>query len=78
MSVSIAFDSMTEAQLMRFKKLIGDKKIHALIFDEAPYKVYYAKVTGSATIKHVPFSEKGVRVYKGEGTIQFTAYNPFG
>ena len=77
-NVSFAFDNMTEQQLAKLKKMLGDKKIHDLIFDEAPYKVYKAKITGSATIKHIPFSEGETnRVYKGEGSIQFTAYNPF-
>jgi hypothetical protein len=49
-----------------------------LIFDETPYKVYSAKVTGTATIKYIPFSEGETnRVYKGEGSIQFTCYTPF-
>jgi hypothetical protein len=53
------------------KTHFGDKKIHELIFDETPYKVYRAKVTGTATIKYIPFNEgEGrERIYKGEGTI---------
>lgn len=77
-NVSFAFDSLTEEQFARLKKLFGDKKVHELIFDEAPYKVYQAKVTGSATIKHIPFAEGATnRVYKGEGNVQFTAYTPY-
>lgn len=79
-NVSFAFDSLTEAQYRRMRELFGDKKIHSLIFDEIPYKIYQAKVTGTATIKHICFEEKVdgkiKRVYKGEGNIQFTAYNP--
>jgi hypothetical protein len=49
-----------------------------LVFDERPYKIYRAKVTGSATMKHIPFAEGETnRLYKGEGTIQFTCYDPF-
>ena len=77
-NVSYAFDALTESQLARIKAVFGDKKIHDLIFDEAPYKVYKAKVTGSASIKHIPFAEGETnRVYKGEGSIQFTAYDPY-
>jgi hypothetical protein len=48
----------------------GDKGIHDLIFDERPYKVYRAKVTGTATLKYICFAEgKNNRLYKGEGTI---------
>ena len=77
-TISFAFDSLTEEQVARLKTHFGDKKIHDLIFDETPYKIYSAKVTGTATIKHVPFVEgEANRVYKGEGTIQFTCYTPF-
>ena len=77
-NISYAFDALTESQLARIKAVFGDKKIHDLIFDEAPYKVYKAKVTGSASIKHIPFAEGETnRIYKGEGSIQFTAYDPY-
>jgi hypothetical protein len=53
------------------KTHFGDKEIHELIFDETPYKAYRAKVTGTATMKYIPFNEgEGrERIYKGEGTI---------
>ena len=77
-SVSFAFDSLTEEQIAEIKRVFGDKKIHDLIFDERPYKTWKAKVTGSATMKHIPFAEGETnRTYKGEGTIQFTCYQPY-
>lgn len=77
-TISFAFDSLTEEQVARLKSHFGDKGIHDLIFDETPYKVYSAKVTGTATIKHIPFAEGATnRIYKGEGTIQFTCFQPF-
>ena len=77
-SVPFAFDSLTEKQLQDLKRAFGDKKVHSLIFDEIPYKVYQAKVTGSASIKYIAFEEGGTnRIYKGEGDIQFTAYDPY-
>lgn len=77
-SVPFAFDNLTEKQIAEIKAHFGDKKNHDLIFDERPYKIYRAKVTGSATMKYIPFSEGSVnRIYKGEGTIQFTCYDPF-
>lgn len=76
LNISIAFDNMTEFQYQKMQRLFGDKKIHELIFDETPYKAYYAKVTGTATIKYVPFEEGETgRVYKGEGSIQFVSYS---
>ena len=78
-SVSFAFDNLSEEKISELKRHFGDKQIHDLVFDECPYKAYKAKVTGTATIKHIPFDEgKGrERIYKGEGTIQFTCYYPF-
>ena len=77
-NVSFAFDDLTEFQVAQLKSHFGDKGIHDLIFDECPYKVYSAKVTGTATIKYIAFSEGSTnRLYKGEGGVQFTCYNPF-
>ena len=76
-NISFAFDDLTEQEFAELKRWLGDKKVHSLIFDETPYKAYQAKVTGSATIKHIPFGATGARVYKGEGSVQFTAYQPF-
>lgn len=77
-NISYAFDSLTEQQLAKIKNVFGDKKIHELIFDETPYKVYRVKVSGTASIKHIPFAEGETnRIYKGEGSIQFTAFEPF-
>lgn len=81
-TIPFAFDSLTEEKFKELKAWLGDKKIHDLIFDEAPYKVYKAKVTGSATINHIPFMELDengdeIRIYKGEGSIQFTCYQPY-
>ena len=77
-SISFAYDSLTEEQVARLKAHFGDKKIHDLVFDENPYKTYQAKVTGTATIKYLPFAEGETnRLYKGEGTIQFTCYQPY-
>jgi hypothetical protein len=59
-------------------KYWNDKKIHPLIFDEEPYKVYYAKITGMASLKHLCFEkDTDTRVYRGEGNIVFTCFYPF-
>lgn len=77
-SISFAFDSLTEEQIGKIKQVFGDKQIHDLIFDERPYKTWRAKVTGTATLKYIAFSEGETnRLYKGEGTIQFTCYQPY-
>lgn len=75
--VNYAFEGITEQQLSDIKRLWNDKKIHDLIFDELPYKVYSAKITGNSQMKHLVFDEKGERIYKGEGSFNFTCYFPF-
>ena len=74
-TLNIAFDSMTEEQLRFARKVFGDKQSHPLIFDEEPYKVYYAKVSGTPQYNYICFGSP--RIYKGEGTINFICYDPF-
>lgn len=105
-SLSIAYDNLTEEQVQKIKRLFGDKKLHQLIFDENPYKVYTVKATGTPQLKFIAFdavntlrygtedyesntisskdelygqnpSVSNYRIYKGEGTLSFIAYNPF-
>ena len=76
-SIPIAFDSMTESTYRLVKQWLNGKNIEDLVFDEAPYKTYSAKVTGTPQLKTICFVEKGERIYKGEGTIQFTCYYPY-
>lgn len=75
--LSFAFDDLSEAGLLELKKVFNGDGIHDLIFDETPYKVYSAKVTGTAVVKHLCFEINGVRHYRGEGSVQFTCYYPY-
>jgi hypothetical protein len=69
---------MTELQMNIIKKHWNDKQIHDLIFDETPYKVYSAKMTGNSILKHLSFNEQdGTRAYYGEGSLVFTCYFPY-
>lgn len=76
--VDFAFDSLTEIQLRQLKVWLNGKDSGELIFDEEPYKAYNCKVTGNATIKYLCFDKTATeRIYKGEGSINFTAYEPY-
>lgn len=48
-----------------------------LIFDETPFKYYMVKPNSGANIKYICFDENGERVYKGEGSVNFTAFYPY-
>ena len=74
-TIDVAFDEVTEDQIRQMRALFGDKLAHQLTFDDEPYKIYYAKSTGTPQLKYIPFGSP--RVYKGEGTFTFTCYDPF-
>lgn len=78
-SISFAFDSLTEQKFRNMRKWLNSKQMGLLTFDETPYKSYQVKVSDSGNIQYICFGETGEeRIYKGEGTIQFIAYYPFG
>lgn len=81
-NISFAFDHLTEIQLREMKKWLNGKEMGDLWFSEAPYKVWSAKPTGNSSVKYIPFDELNeqgntVRIYKGEGSVQFIAYWPY-
>ena len=41
--LNIAFDEVAEDKIRLMRQIFGDQKEHQLIFDDEPYKVYYAK-----------------------------------
>ena len=67
------------------RRIFSDNRSHALIFDDEPYKVYYAKATGTPQLQYIPFNsdryQEGLveaeRIYKGEGTLTLICYEPF-
>ena len=76
--IKFAFDNLTEVQLRGLRKWFGNKNICDLWFHENPYKVYSAKVTGQPSITAIPFGyQNEERIYKGDGTVQFTCYWPY-
>ena len=75
-SVSIAFDSLNERDFHKLQQVFGTKELGKLIFDEKPYKYYMVK-SGKPQLKYICFGKEGDRIYKGEGTLNFTAYYPY-
>ena len=76
-NIDLAFDSVTEEELQEISQWLS-VDIGELIFDELPFKKYYAKVDNSPTIQFIPFNEKGERIYKGEISFSFVCYDPYG
>ena len=63
---------------MKLVQTIKDKFLNKqFISDEKPYKYYMVK-SGNPQLKYICFGKEGdPRIYKGEGTLTFTAYYPF-
>ena len=76
--LNIAYDNVEEQHWRAMKEWLSDRETHELYFDECPYKVYNAVVSRTPNFKWIAFGDTGVRVYKGEGTIVFTCYDPIG
>lgn len=78
-TIQFAYDHLTESEFVALHTWFGDRKERELWFDEAPYKVYSAKVTGEPNLTFIPFDDPKTkeRIYKGEGQVQFIAYFPF-
>lgn len=53
--INIAYDSVTETQFRNIRRLFGTRKVCELIFDERPYKVYYAKIESPIELSYVCF-----------------------
>ena len=77
-SISIAFDNLPEDKFHQMKQWLSGTEIHELSFDEREEVKYSAKVTGTPQLKFICFDDDRKNIYKGEGTIQFTCYFPFG
>ncbi len=64
--IDIAYDSITETQFRNIRRLFGTRKICELIFDERPYKVYYAKIESPIELSYICFDEEEY-VWETEG-----------
>lgn len=76
-NINFAFDKLTETKVRELRQWFNGRGEGELIFDEYPYKAYCVKVTGTPNIKTVCFIERGERIYKGEGSVIFTCWEPF-
>lgn len=81
-NINFAFEEIDDITIRNMKRWLSSKELGDLWFEEDPYKVYSAKVTGQPTLKYIPFDkylEDGAtkRIYRGEGSVQFTAFYPY-
>lgn len=78
-NIQFAYDGVSETNIRELKQWLGEKKEKELIFDEEPYKSYRVKISSQPRLSYICFDneDKTARIYKGEGTIQFQAFNPY-
>lgn len=86
--INIAYDSLTEEQFQRLKKVFYTNSPKKLVFDEAPDRHYWAKIASTPNLKFICFDKEEEtswynnsqynRIYKGEGTLKFVCYDPYG
>lgn len=85
-TIPIAFDHLTEKQLRELRQWVGGSELKEFRFDERPYKAYWVKLSARPEFEYICFMENKIngaigeqeRIYKGEGELEFTAYDPFG
>jgi predicted phage tail component-like protein len=76
-NINFAFEKIDDLDIRNIKNWLNGKNIGDLWFSEEPYKVYAAKVTGTPSLKVIPFDETEIkdgilttkRIYKGGGTV---------
>lgn len=79
-NLQFAYDSLREEDILNIREWLSPRIEQKLIFDERPYKYYWAKVTGAPKFTYICFDDMedpNKRVYKGEGTVTFTCYYPY-
>lgn len=86
-TIPIAFDHVTEKQFREMRQWLGGDSLKSFRFDERPYKTYWVKLASRPVLEYVCFMElkedainsnDKERIYKGEGKLDFVAYDPFG
>lgn len=75
--INFAFDGLTDVQLQKIRQKFMPGKEGGLWFDEAPYKVYDARVSDRVTLSYVPFDGNDGTIYKGTGTVNFVCDYPY-
>ena len=56
--ISFSFDDVTEQQIREMQQWFNSRKIHELIFDEEPYKVWDVQISDQPNIKFVCFDDE--------------------
>lgn len=77
-NISFAFDNLTKEGLRKLKQTFAGKEMREFCLSEESDKIYMVKVTSQPSIKALCFFDGDDERYRGEGSVQFTAYWPYG
>lgn len=75
--IQIAFDNLNRKTIYDLQTELNSNEIKQLRFDEYNDRYWNAKVNGAFDLKYICFDSEYGDIYKGEGTINFIAYDPF-
>lgn len=73
-TVHLAFDNLLTKDIPALQRWLYPNKAQWLIFDETPYKRYFAKIAGTPTMSFVPFEA----ITKGECDVTFSLLGEYG
>ena len=68
-TINYYFGPVNESGFQALKTFCETKKVAPLIFDESLYKIYSAKITGSAISYYNIYGAEGERIYYGTGEL---------
>jgi len=75
--ISIAYDHLTQEDFRKLRRIYGCKHIGELIFDEAPYKKYLAKIESPIELSYICFDEQKKELTNFDGIYgQTTVMRP--
>lgn len=77
-SINIAYDDLKEEDFRKIENWLSFRQEGSLIFDEQPYRQWTGKISSAVKMNFICFDDyDGQRVYKGEGTFEFTCFYPW-
>ena len=73
--IEIAYDSLTEEQFRRLRRVFGTRDIKKLVFDERPYKYYMVKIESPIELSYVCFDEQRKHIGPARDGVRTIGHN---
>lgn len=78
-TLNFAFEGLEEVQVRKIRQWFSPETVGNFWLDETPFKVYTVKINAQPKLSYLVFDE-GLgkeRIYKGEGSVSFSAFYPY-